>query len=198
MRKDQPNLTVDRGIALHKMIRLITASCAGGSYLNFMGNEFGHPEWIDFPREGNNWSYKHARRLWSIADNNELKYQWLKDFDREMIQLIRANNLLNTPEVYKIWENKADQVLVYKRGNYLFIFNFNPTQSFADYGIPLEPSKYKVTLNTDSGVFGGFDRVDERITYYTIPTESTQHYLRLYIPSRSAFVLKQEGFKKVK
>ncbi|HKK81770.1 MAG TPA: alpha amylase C-terminal domain-containing protein, partial [Prolixibacteraceae bacterium] len=106
--------------------------------------------------------------------------------------------LLATPEVYKIWENKADQVLVYKRGNYLFIFNFNPTQSFADYGIPLEPSKYKVTLNTDSGVFGGFDRVDERITYYTIPTESTQHYLRLYIPSRSAFVLKQEGFKKVK
>jgi 1,4-alpha-glucan branching enzyme len=198
MRKDQPNLTVDRGIALHKMIRLITASCAGGSYLNFMGNEFGHPEWIDFPREGNNWSYKHARRLWSLADNNDLKYHWLKDFDREMIQLIRTNNLLAIPEVYKIWENKADQVLVYKRGGYMFIFNFNPTQSFTDYGIPLEPSKYNVVLNTDSGAFGGFDRIDERITYYTINTETSQHYLRLYIPSRSAFVLKQEEFKKVK
>jgi 1,4-alpha-glucan branching enzyme len=198
MRKDQPNLTVDRGIALHKMIRLITASCAGGAYLNFMGNEFGHPEWIDFPREGNNWSYKHASRLWSISDNNELKYQWLKDFDRDMIALIKENNLLATPEVYKIWENKADQVLVFKRNEYLFIFNFNPTQSFADYGIPLNPSKYNVVLNTDSGNFGGFDRIDERITYYTIPTETKQHYLRLYIPSRSAFVLKQERFKNIK
>jgi 1,4-alpha-glucan branching enzyme len=198
MRKDQPNLDVDRGMALHKMIRLITASCAGGAYLNFMGNEFGHPEWIDFPREGNNWSYKHARRLWSIADNTELKYHWLKDFDKEMIQLIAESDLLSIPEIWKIWENKADQVLAYSRGNYLFIFNFNPTQSFTDYGIPMEANKFKVALNTDSGYLGGFNRIDERITYYTIPSNTSQHYLKLYIPSRSAFVLKRIGFKKIR
>lgn len=200
MRKDQPNLTVERGIALHKMIRLITASSAGGAYLNFMGNEFGHPEWIDFPREGNNWSYRHARRLWSIADNYELRYHWLKDFDRAMINLIKENDLLNIPEIYKTWENKADQVLAYTRGRLLFVFNFNPFQSFTDYGFAYEPAKFKVVLNTDSGRFGGQQRVDERIRYYTIPIAGTdsQHYLRLYLPARTALVFEKEEYRRIK
>jgi 1,4-alpha-glucan branching enzyme len=200
MRKDQQNLLVDRGIALHKMIRLITASCAAGAYLNFMGNEFGHPEWIDFPREGNNWSYKHARRLWSLADNEELKYHWLKDFDRDMIHLLNEQNLVNIPEVWKIWEDKADQVLVYLRGDYLFVFNFNPEKSFTDYGIPFSPAKFQVVLNTDSGLYGGFDRIDDRMKYYTLPLDSdlNSHQLKLYLPARSAFVLKREEYKKLR
>lgn len=200
MRKDQQNLLVDRGIALHKMIRLITASCAAGAYLNFMGNEFGHPEWIDFPREGNNWSYKHARRLWSLADNEELKYHWLKDFDRDMIHLLNEQNLVNIPEVWKIWEDKADQVLVYLRGDYLFVFNFNPEKSFTDYGIPFSPAKFQVVLNTDSGLYGGFDRIDDRMKYYTLPLNSdlNSHQLKLYLPARSAFVLKREEYKKLR
>lgn len=200
MRKDQPNLTVERGIALHKMIRLITASCAGGAYLNFMGNEFGHPEWIDFPREGNNWSYQHARRIWSISDNFDLRYHWLKDFDRGMIALLKKEQLLNIPEIYNVWENKADQVLAYTRGNLFFIFNFNPTVSFTDYGIPYEPSKFTLILNTDSGKYGGYSRVDERIKYYTIPEAgiNSQHYLKLYIPARTALVFEKEQFKRIK
>lgn len=200
MRKDQPNLTVERGIALHKMIRLITASCAGGAYLNFMGNEFGHPEWIDFPREGNGWSYKHARRIWSIADNHELKFHWLSDFDRDMIALIREKHLLSIPEIWKIWENKDDQVLVYTRGDLLFAFNFNPFKSFVDYGFPYTPSKFRVLLNTDSGIYGGFDRIDERMTYYTIPTagSDSQHFLRLYLPARCAVVLEKAELKRIK
>lgn len=200
MRKDQPNLAVERGIALHKMIRLITLSCAGGAYLNFMGNEFGHPEWIDFPREGNNWSYKHARRLWSIVDNYELRFHWLKDFDRELIRLVRKHRLLEIPEIWKKWENKADQVLIFSRGDLLFVFNFSPNQSYNDYGIPLEPSKYKVVLNTDSGSFGGYNRIDEKMTYYTIPDTSltSQHYLRLYIPARTAFVLQKSDYQKIR
>uniref|UniRef100_UPI00356771D3 alpha-amylase family glycosyl hydrolase n=1 Tax=Mariniphaga sediminis TaxID=1628158 RepID=UPI00356771D3 len=116
MRKDQPNLIVDRGIALHKMIRLITATTAGGAYLNFMGNEFGHPEWIDFPREGNGWSYKYCRRIWSISENSDLKYHWLYDFDREMIQIMREHKLLTIPSVDLVMENKPDKVLAYHRG----------------------------------------------------------------------------------
>jgi 1,4-alpha-glucan branching enzyme len=200
MRKDQPNLTVERGIALHKMIRLITASCAGGAYLNFMGNEFGHPEWIDFPREGNGWSYKHARRIWSISDDFELRYQWLKFFDRDMIKLIREKNLLSIPEIWKIWENKGDQVLVFSRGNLLFTFNFSPYTSYTDYGIAYEPSKFKVVLNTDSGVYGGQDRIDERMTYYTIPSAGidSQHFLRLYLPARTAIVFEKSEIKRIK
>ncbi len=200
MRKDQPNLIVERGIALHKMIRLATASAAGGAYLNFMGNEFGHPEWIDFPREGNNWSYSHARRIWSIADDPELKFHWLYDFDKEMIQLINENKLLTIPSVDLVYEHKPDKLLAYHRGLFLFVFNFNPTQSFTDYGIPLGAGKYKIVLNTDSGRFGGNDLVDEEISYYTMPSGGvdSQHFLRLYLPARTALVLKKVDFPKVR
>ncbi len=200
MRKDQPNLIVDRGIALHKMIRLITATTAGGAYLNFMGNEFGHPEWIDFPREGNGWSYKHCRRIWSISEDPELKFHWLYDFDREMINFISDHKLLTIPPVDFVMEHKPDKVLAYHRGLFLFVFNFNPTQSFTDYGIPLGPGKYQIVLNTDSGRFGGHDRVDEDIPYYTLPSGglTSQHYLKLYLPARTALVLKKIDFPKVK
>jgi 1,4-alpha-glucan branching enzyme len=200
MRKDQFNLAVDRGIALHKMIRLITASCAGGAYLNFMGNEFGHPEWIDFPREGNGWSYEHARRIWSISDNPDLKFHWLKDFDREMITLLKNNKLIEIPEIWKVSENKADQVLVFSRGAFLFIFNFSPATSYPDYGILTGPSKYKIVLSTDFGRFGGFDRVDTRIMYYSIPAigSGNQHFLRLYLPARTAMVLERKDYVRIK
>ncbi len=200
MRKDQPNLTVDRGITLHKMIRLATASTAGGAYLNFMGNEFGHPEWIDFPREGNGWSYKHARRIWSISEDPELKFHWLYDFDKEMIGLINENKLLTIPSVDFVFENKPDKVLAFHRGLFLFVFNFNPTQSFTEYGIPLGAGKYKIVLNTDSGRFGGQDLVDENISYYTLPSAgvTSQHYLKMYLPARTALVLKKIDIPKVK
>jgi 1,4-alpha-glucan branching enzyme len=200
MRKDQPNLTVERGIALHKMIRLLTASCAGGAYLNFMGNEFGHPEWIDFPREGNGWSYQHARRIWSISDNYDLRYHWLKDFDRDMIRQIEERNLLSIPEIWKVWESKGDQVLAYTRGDLLFVFNFSPYTSYPNYGIAYEPSKFQVMLNTDSGIFGGQNRVDERMSYYTISSGGvdSQHFLKLYIPARTAIVFEKKDFKRIK
>lgn len=200
MRKDQPNLTVERGIALHKMIRLITATTAGGAYLNFMGNEFGHPEWIDFPRQENGWSYKHARRLWSISEDPELKFHWLYDFDKEMIMLINEHKLLTIPSVDFVMENKPDKVLVYHRGLFLFVFNFNPTQSFTDYGIPLGSGKYKIVLNTDSGRFGGNDLVDEDISHYTLPSGgiTSQHFLKMYLPARTALVLKKLDFPKIR
>ena len=200
MRKDQPNLIVDRGIALHKMIRLVTAASAGGAYLNFMGNEFGHPEWIDFPREGNGWSYKHARRLWSISEDTELKYEWLLLFDQVMVNWIRESSLLSIPEVCHRFDNKQDQVLAFSRGDYLMVFNFNPAQSFTSYGIPLEASKYKVIFDTDEPRFGGQNRIARNITYYSHPSSSSQlsrHYLDLYLPARTAMVLKKEHFKKV-
>ncbi|NQU55555.1 MAG: alpha amylase C-terminal domain-containing protein [Bacteroidetes bacterium] len=200
MRKDQANLKVDRGIALHKMIRLATASTAGGAYLNFMGNEFGHPEWIDFPREGNNWSYKNARRIWSISEDSDLKFHWLYDFDKEMIQLLNENKLLTVPSVDLVLGNKPDKVLAFHRGLFLFVFNFSPNKSFTDYGIPLGAGKYKVVLNTDSGQFGGNDLVDEEINYYTMPSAgiTSQHYLKMYLPARTALVLKKIDIPKVK
>ncbi len=190
MRKDQENLIVDRGVALHKMIRLITASTAGGAYLTFMGNEFGHPEWVDFPREGNNWSHQHARRLWSLIENKELRFHLLDDFEKEMIQWLRKNHLLKIPEVYCRFENKADQVIAIQRGKFLLVFNFNPTQSFTSYGIPVESKNWKIVFNSDESRFGGMSRIDNSIKYKSNKNKDNNlEYLELYIPTRTAIVL---------
>lgn len=193
MMVDDDNLTVDRGMALHKMIRLITASCMSGGYLNFMGNEFGHPEWIDFPREGNNWSYHYARRQWSLVKNKDLKYKFLFEFDKAMVELLSSEAYFAESYNGIVIENSGDQVIIYRRKDLIFVFNFNPTQSFVDYGFITEEGEYKVVLSSDSKDFGGFNRIDESITYATSESaeKEPKHWLKLYIPSRSAFVLRK-------
>ncbi len=178
---------IDRGIALHKMIRLLTASLSGEGYLNFMGNEFGHPEWIDFPREGNGWSYHYCRRQWSLLDNPDLRYRELGDFDRAMLSVLQKQRVLaKAPECRVIHED--DKVLIYQKGNTVFAFNFHPEKSFDGYPIPVPDGQYKVILSTDDGVFGGFDRVDTKARY-----EAENGSFRCYLPNRAAIV-----FKKIK
>ena len=194
-KKGDENMIADRGIALHKMIRLLTASTINGGYLNFMGNEFGHPEWIDFPREGNGWSYKYARRQWNLVDNHELCYHYLGDFDESMIKLIRSiRNFQKTP-VVEVWHNDGDQILAFSRGDLLFVFNFSPNKSFTDYGFIVPQGAYKVMLNTDSKQFGGNNFADDTITHFTnydpIYEKDGKGWLMLYIPARSAVVLKK-------
>ena len=193
MDKLSQNLQVDRGIALHKIIRLITIATSGGGYLNFMGNEFGHPEWIDFPREGNNWSYKYARRQWILMDDKNLRYHFLSDFDMEMIRLFKDKEILEQPYCYLWTSNQGDQVLAFERMNHLFVFNFNPTRSFTEYGIIVNPGKYRIVLNTDSVRFGGFGHIDETILYFATKTGklSSLHQIKLYLPSRTAIVLEK-------
>lgn len=185
----------DRGIALHKMIRLATLSTINGGYLNFMGNEFGHPEWIDFPREGNNWSYKYARRQWSLIDDKSLKYHFLNDFDKATVQLVKQEEHFVTTDVLRIWDANEDQILAYMRAKLLFVFNFNPDYSFEDYRILAPEGKYKMTLNTDSSLFGGNNLIDESVQYLTeydaLYTKDGKGWLRLYIPARTAFVLEK-------
>jgi len=200
MEKSYHSFTIDRGIALHKMIRLITFSTSGGGYLNFMGNEFGHPEWIDFPREGNNWSYKYARRQWQLAENKNLKYFSLAKFDRHMIKLHHDYKILDNGNIERVYENNADKIIAFRRGDFLFVFNFHPTTSFTDYGIPLK-GKYRIVLDTDDSSFGGFNRVDKSTIYLSIRKAerniiNAPLYLYLYLPSRTALVFKQEPVKK--
>ncbi|TCO07953.1 alpha amylase C-terminal domain-containing protein [Natronoflexus pectinivorans] len=196
---DHPSLVVDRAIALHKMIRLLTLSTAYGGYLNFMGNEFGHPEWIDFPREGNNWSYHYARRQWSLFDNEKLKFRWLGMFDKAMIDLARKHSLNGIPEIYLKMDNETDQVLAFERGSLLFVFNFNPSVSYTDYGIPVYPGKFRIVLSADNPEYGGFDRVDERTIHFSqpVPLNKSHHQVKLYIPARTAFVLERQKVRSV-
>ena len=199
MDKESKSLEVDRGMALHKIIRLITIGCSTGGYLNFMGNEFGHPEWIDFPRLGNNWSYWYARRQWSLRDNLLLKFHYLAEFDRDMINTISMNMAFEGHYAHKIYENTNDQILIFTRRNLVFVFNFNPTKSFVDYSFETEGGEYSLILNSDSKKYGGFGLIDENQVYYTIPIESNKNQqglgLKLYIPARTALVLKQKGWK---
>jgi 1,4-alpha-glucan branching enzyme len=193
MSKHTPNLIIDRGIALHKMIRLLTAGTGGGGYLNFMGNEFGHPEWIDFPREGNNWSFKFARRQWNLVDDPALRYHHLGDFDRDMINLIRESNLYEHFYCRLLTDNQSDQVLAFERGDLLFVFNFNPFRSFTDYGINTGSGRFKIVLNTDNPAYGGNGNVDETITYRAIGQirPGAPVYLMLYLPCRTGLVFKR-------
>lgn len=195
-RKGDENHTANRGIALHKMIRLATASTINGGYLNFMGNEFGHPEWIDFPREGNGWSHKYARRQWNLMDNPELCYHYLSDFDRRMLSVIKSVKSFQKLKVQEVWHNDADQILAYSRGDLLFVFNFNPTRSFTDYGFMMPEGAYEVILNTDAREFGGNGCSDDSITHFTnydpLLKKDGKGWLKLYITARSALVLRKK------
>jgi len=193
MRSSDENLVVDRGIALHKMIRLITISLGGQAYLNFMGNEFGHPEWIDFPREGNNWSFHHARRQWSLMDNPLLQYHYLADFDRAMIKLVKNAHLLSTLYARQINCDENNKCLIYERAGLIFLFNFHTSGSIPGYEFTVpEPGKYKIVLNTDHVNFGGHGRIDDNMPYSTITDpETSTHKLIIYFTNRTALVLKR-------
>lgn len=194
-RKGDENDNVHRGIALHKMIRLVTLGAINGGYLNFMGNEFGHPEWIDFPREGNGWSYKYARRQWNLVDNHDLCYHYLGDFDRKMLEVVKQEPGFNLTPVQEVWHNDGDQVLAYMRGDLIFVFNFSPTRSFVDYGFLVPKGAYTVELNTDAKEFGGNGLADDSVTHFTnfdpVYAQDGKEWLMLYIPARSAVVLRR-------
>lgn len=195
MQKGDANYVVNRGIALHKMIRLITASTMNGGYLNFMGNEFGHPEWIDFPREGNGWSCKYARRQWDLVDNKNLLYHAMADFDADMLKLLKGVKSFQTTPVQEIWHNDEDQVLAFQRKDLIFVFNFNPKKSFTDYGFLVTPGKYMAVLNTDSPLYGGNGLTDDTVEHFTVAdplyAREKKEWLKIYIPARTAVVLKK-------
>ncbi len=184
------NILIERGMALHKMIRLVTIGTAADGYLNFMGNEWGHPEWIDFPREGNGWSYDHARRLWSLVDDENLRFRFLNAFDKSMIQTVNETRVFHWRPEPLVRDNER-QVLIFTRGDYLFVFNFNPEKSFPDYVFDAPSGKYTMLLDTDSKNFDGLGRIDEKMEHFTRYVSPGRGQLSLYIPARTGFVLKR-------
>ena len=188
------NFVVDRGIALHKLIRLVTLATINGGYLNFMGNEFGHPEWIDFPREGNGWSYKYARRQWNLVDRVDLKYKYLGKFDEDIIHLVGSTRNFQSTAVEKLWDKDDDQVLAFKRGNLVFVFNFNPVKSFDGYGILAPAGSYVPVLDSDRRIYGGYGNIDETVRHFTMPDPLYDPHgigwLKLYLPARTVQVLR--------
>ncbi len=193
---------VTRGIALHKMIRLVTLATINGGYLNFMGNEFGHPEWIDFPREGNGWSYKYARRQWDLVDREDLQYRFLNAFDNAMIELVSKRHNFQAKAIQKLWEKDDDQVLAFMRGDLVFVFNFNPSKSFDGYGILAPGGVYSTVLSTDNRAFGGFGNIDEGVEHFTKPDPLYAPFgverLPLYLPARTALVLRKHPARRKK
>ena len=187
MSKTTPSLTIDRAVALHKMIRLVTLATCGGGYLNFMGNEFGHPEWIDFPREGNGWSYKYARRQWSLADRDDLRYAGLEAFDARMISYVKKERVLDSRPV-QLYVDESAKILIFRRGNSIFALNFNPCGSYSGYSFPAPDGEYEMAFNSDEAEFGGFARLQPGETHMTVDGR-----LSLYLPSRVAVVLRKRS-----
>ena len=193
MDRASESIVIDRGMALHKRIRLMTISTGGQAYLNFMGNEFGHPEWIDFPREGNGWSYAHARRQWSLAKNGFLRYAWLGDFDRAMIRLIRKHRVLEDGYAWNLQMDEHNKTMVFAHGPLLFVFNWHPTASIPDYELPVQaPGRYVPVLSTDERRFGGQERQSMEAEHFSFPVKGDdgKDYprIRIYNTSRTATV----------
>ncbi|KZT29236.1 glycoside hydrolase family 13 protein [Neolentinus lepideus HHB14362 ss-1] len=183
---------VSRGIALHKMIRLLVHSLGGEAYLNFEGNEFGHPEWLDFPREGNGNSFHYARRQWNIVDDPMLRYKYLNAFDAAMNHTEEKYGWLSAPQAYVSLKHEGDKMIVFERAGLVFVFNFHPTNSFSDYRIGVEEAgEYKVVLTSDEKAFGGFDNIDVNSKYFTTPMEwnNRKNWMHIYVPSRTCLVL---------
>ena len=191
MAKDTPSYIIDRGIALHKMIRAVTMSLGGEGYLNFMGNEFGHPEWIDVPREGNGWSYFYCRRQWHLADDDRLRYSQLNEFDKELIAFAKENKLFSKPpRVLRIDENA--QTMVYERGGVIFVFNFSPCNVYGDFRVKTARSgQYKVVFSSDDSEFGGWDRISEEYIYTAQKQPDGLYKFQIFIPPRTAFCLEK-------
>jgi 1,4-alpha-glucan branching enzyme len=188
------SLAVERGMAIHKMARLATLGTAGHGYLNFFGNEFGHPEWIDFPREGNDWSYHYARRQWSLRDDPILRYRFLADFDRAVMRLPGMTEALaKTPPMFLLLDG-GSKILAFGRGDLFFFFNFHPSVSVTDFTVETVPGGYVHAIDTDEGQFGGQDRILAGGRYSTIPVtqgDTLRHKLHLYLPCRTALVLRR-------
>ena len=189
MQVTDPNLVIDRGIALHKMIRLVTISLGGEGYLNFIGNEFGHPEWVDFPREGNNWSHQYARRQWSLADREDLKYKYLANWDKAMLAMVKEHNILSALPARQLNMDTANKVIVFEKNKLIFVFNFSTDNSIFGYKLwAPEEGIYSIILNSDKKEFGGFERVDDTIDYST----DEYQFVSIYLTNRTALVLKKK------
>ena len=194
MDRANPHPGVERGVALHKLIRLLTASAGGEGYLTFMGNEFGHPEWIDFPREGNNWSYRYARRQWGLAANGFLRYELLEAFDAAMVTVLREHRALESGYARLLHQDDPQQTLFFERGGLVFAFNFHPVNSYPQFEFPApKPGKYAVVLSSDAAKFSGFGRVEaDETEYFTAPNPQAPNVgmLTAYLPNRTAVVFK--------
>ncbi|KAM0805298.1 1,4-alpha-glucan-branching enzyme [Usnea florida] len=187
---------IERGLSLHKMIRLITHGLGGEGYLNFEGNEFGHPEWLDFPRDGNNNSYWYARRQFNLPDDDLLRYKFLNDFDCKMQWTEEKYGWLHSDQAYVSLKNEQDKVIVFERAGLLWIFNFHPTQSFTDYRVGIQAAgTYQIILDTDDPAFGGFGRNVKGTRFFTTPLRwnERKNFIQVYIPVRTAIVLALES-----
>ena len=197
MNKDCHNPVIDRAIALHKMIRLLTLAGGGEAYLNFMGNEFGHPEWIDFPREDNGWSFHYCRRQWSLLENGFLKYQWLGEFDRDMIKLAKGNDIFKQQMASLMLLKEPEKVIAFYRNGLLFAFNFNPSESYTNVLIPVPANAdYTLKLSSDDEQYGGQNLVEHM--KYTVKKFDGQYFVELYLPARTAVILKEGRVRKDK
>ena len=187
MCKSSNDPIIARGIALHKLIRMITMTLGGEGYLNFMGNEFGHPEWIDFPREGNGWSYFYCRRQWHLADDPYLRYSDLQAFDREMVKLAKEYRIFDK-EPHWLQIDDDNKIMMFERNGLIYVFNFNPTQDFWGYNLKMRfKGEYKVVFSTDRHEFGGWDRPSETYVYSTNEFKE----FPIYLPARTAICLRR-------
>lgn len=194
MNKGDDNYIVERAIALQKMIRFITLTTGADGYLNFIGNEFGHPEWIDFPRQENGWSFHYARRQWHLADDTSLKYEYLLNFDNAMIDFCKRDNIMGPGGMQVLYLDQPEKIIAYRKNNYIFLYNFHPTDSYEGFQLPIhQDGTYQVVFSSDDPEFGGYGRIDKDYKYVTekLSQNDYSNGIKIYSPARTVMVLKK-------
>lgn len=174
-----------RGVALHKLMRFVTLATAGQGWLNFMGNEFGHPEWID--------DEAYAHRQWHLAETGHLKYSKLDAFDRAMLGLVREHggDFKKSPHFRFIHEE--DRLLAFERGRLLFVFNFHETRPQSALNLMVTPGKYTEILSSDELAYAGYGNLSVKRAaggHFSDPSSgATEQRITLYLPPLTALAL---------
>ena len=188
-----PSPTVARGCALHKVARLMTFVLGGQGYLTFMGNEFGHPEWIDFPRHGNDWSHAYARRQWALSDAHDLRYAQLAAWDKAVMDLDATWGVLASaePEVARA----VGSVAVAVRAGLVCVFNLGPEALEGEaVGVP-GPGTYAAVLDSEAPAFGGGGGggggAAVEVAAHAAPADGLAHSVLICLPARSAVVFRR-------
>lgn len=187
MQKEDNDLTVERGVALYKNIYGITMALGGEGYLNFMGNEFGHPEWIDFPREGNGWSYKYAKRQWHLCKDENLKFSCLNEFNKDLIKILKKHDIFGAHD-RQVYVSDEKKIIAFVKNDLLFVVSFNPTESFTDLAIENVGKNARLIFTSDDEKYCGHGRLTPNERHVKIRKE--RNCLKFYVPNRTFNVFK--------
>lgn len=150
-------IIVDR-LNLLKTIKVITMVLGGEGYLNFIGNEFNHPEWVEFPSKENEWSFERCRRYWDLISKDHGSYYiFLLNFEKKILKIVSelsfgGRHWLDLLE--RVPNEENSNLLIVKIGSSLKVV-INTSQDLSSYKrSKIDDRKYELILYSGGNEYG--------------------------------------------